>query len=101
LFLAVKTRVVHDYRVAPGYYGKQGVFKPVLKKLFVGRLPVAFNGTMTPVSQGAGDVYPFKQVSRHGVFDVLPARGAGEFPLQTGVYAAFTDINTPVFRYPL
>jgi hypothetical protein len=56
---------------------------------------------MTPVPQGADDVYPFKQVSRHGVFDVFPARGAGVFPLQTGVYAAFIDINTPVFRHPL
>jgi hypothetical protein len=62
---------------------------------------VAFNGKMHSVTERANDIFTLEPSSPFNVFDFFPPQGAGVFPLQTGVYAAFVNINAFFIRNPL
>jgi hypothetical protein len=94
----VERRVVHDYRMPFGYHRKQTMYKPIFKKLAIGRLLVTFNTIMFAVTQSANNIYPLKVISRFDVFNLFPSRGASVFPLCTGIYAAFININPFISR---
>jgi hypothetical protein len=97
----VKLCVIHDYRITLGCFGEQSVFKPPFKKPAARRMVVTFNGMMLPVTPGADDVCSLKPASSFDTFDWFSPQGTTVFPLQTGIYTAFVNINPPFARNPL
>jgi len=61
---------------------------------------VTFDSAMRPAAQGADDVYAVKLCSAFGTLYYLTPQRTGVFPLQTGVYAAFVNINAFVLGNP-
>jgi hypothetical protein len=84
-----------------GYSRQQAVFKPVFKELPAGRMFAAFNGKTPPAAQRAKDIFTPGPRLSFDIFDFPPLRGAGVFPLQTGVYAASASIKALFMRNPL
>jgi len=63
-------------------------------------VPVTFDAYMRFTAKRPDNIYTGEPFPAPYIPDCLPAGGAGVFPLQTGVYPAFIDINAFGMRYP-
>jgi len=59
-------------------------------------MPETFDSAMRPAAQGADDIYSVKLRPPFDVLYYLPPRRTGVFTLQTGIYAAFVNVNASV-----